>query len=118
MNTLASYDYNKLYKAEDGGNGAGAKMKGKSGEDLYLNVPVGTVIYIDSKPVADLYKENMEVKLLKGGRGGFGNTRFKTSTKQAPNFAIKGDKTKAVSYTHLTLPTILRSCRSRWSPYH
>ena len=97
MNTLASYDYNKLYKAEDGGNGAGAKMKGKSGEDLYLNVPVGTVIYIDSKPVADLYKENMEVKLLKGGRGGFGNTRFKTSTKQAPNFAIKGDKTKEVT---------------------
>lgn len=72
-------------------------MKGKSGEDLYLSVPVGTVIYIDSKPVADLYKENMEVKLLKGGRGGFGNTRFKTSTKQAPNFAIKGDKTKEIT---------------------
>lgn len=97
MNTLASYDYNKLYKAEDGENGAGAKMKGKSGQDLYLNVPVGTVVYIDAKPVADLYKENMEVKLLKGGRGGFGNTRFKTSTKQAPNFAIKGDKTKEVT---------------------
>lgn len=96
INTLAFFDFNKLYKAENGENGAGAKMKGKSGENLVLEVPVGTVVYMMGKPVADLFENKKEVKILKGGRGGFGNTRFKSSTKQAPNFAIKGDKTKEV----------------------
>lgn len=97
INTLSSFDFNKLYKAENGENGASAKMTGKSGEDLIIEVPIGTVVYSEGKPIADLFEENLEVKLLKGGRGGFGNTRFKTSTKQAPNFAVKGDKTKEVT---------------------
>lgn len=96
INTLALFDFNKLYKAENGENGAGAKMHGKSGEDLILEVPVGTVVLKDGKKMADLFEDGKTVKLLKGGRGGFGNTRFKSATKQAPNFAIKGDKTKEV----------------------
>lgn len=97
INTLSVFDFNKLYKAENGENGGTQKMTGKSGEDLVLEVPVGTVVYSEGKPVADLFEDKLEVKLLKGGRGGFGNTRFKTSTKQAPNFAVKGDKTKEIT---------------------
>lgn len=93
INTLSNFDYNKLYKAEDGKNGGTNQKTGARGEDLIIEVPVGTVVYEQGKIVADLKKDGVKVYLLKGGKGGFGNMRFKSSTKQAPNFSVGGEKT-------------------------
>ncbi len=69
-------------------------VSGKSGEDLYIKVPKGTIIkdFETGKIIADLSKDGQEEIILKGGRGGKGNSHFATSTRQAPNFAIDGEK--------------------------
>ena len=93
-NTLIDFRYNKKYKAGNGENGGGNHCNGKYGEDLYVKVPIGTVVK-DAKTgkiIADLsHKEQVE-KILPGGRGGKGNSHFATSTRQAPRFAQSGDK--------------------------
>ena len=93
-NTLIDFRYNKKYKAEDGKNGSGSNCYGKSGEDLYIGVPRGTVVKDaeTGKVIADLSEENQKELILKGGRGGKGNTHFATSTRQAPNFSQEGEK--------------------------
>ena len=93
-NTLIDFRYNKKYKAEDGKNGSGGNCYGKSGEDLYIGVPRGTVVKDaeTGKVIADLSEENQKELILKGGRGGKGNTHFATSTRQAPNFSQEGEK--------------------------
>lgn len=93
-NTLIDFRYNKKYKAQNGENGSGANCYGKKGEDLYINVPIGTIIKDaeTGKVVADLSKEGQVELILKGGRGGKGNSHFATSTRQAPRFAQGGDK--------------------------
>lgn len=93
-NTLIDFRYNKKYKAQNGENGSGANCYGKKGEDLYINVPIGTIIKDaeTGKVVADLSKEGQAQLVLKGGRGGKGNSHFATSTRQAPRFAQGGDK--------------------------
>ena len=93
-NTLIDFRYNKKYKAQNGENGSGANCYGKKGEDLYINVPIGTIIKDaeTGKVVADLSKEGQIELVLKGGRGGKGNSHFATSTRQAPRFAQGGDK--------------------------
>lgn len=93
-NTLIDFRYNKKYKAEDGKNGSGGNCYGKSGEDLYIGVPRGTVVkdVETGKIIADLSEENQKELILKGGRGGKGNTHFATSTRQAPNFSQEGEK--------------------------
>ena len=93
-NTLIDFRYNKKYKAENGQNGSGAKCNGKYGEDIYIGVPIGTVIK-DAKTgkiIADLSKPDQVELVLKGGNGGKGNTHFATSTRQAPRFAQGGEK--------------------------
>ena len=93
-NTLIDFRYNKKYKAENGQNGSGAKCNGKYGEDIYIGVPIGTVIK-DAKTgkiIADLSKPDQVELVLKGGNGGKGNTHFATSTRQAPRFAQDGEK--------------------------
>ena len=93
-NTLINFRYNKKYKAEDGENGRGARCYGKSGKDLYIKVPLGTVVK-DAETgeiIVDLSKENQSELVLKGGRGGRGNSHFATSTRQAPRFAEDGEK--------------------------
>lgn len=93
-NTLIDFRYNKRYKAENGQNGSGAKCNGKYGEDIYIGVPIGTVIK-DAKTgkiIADLSKPDQVELVLKGGNGGKGNTHFATSTRQAPRFAQDGEK--------------------------
>lgn len=94
INTLIDFRYNKKFKAEDGKNGSGGNCYGKSGEDLYIGVPRGTVVKdaITDKVIADLSEENQKVLILEGGRGGKGNSHFATSTRQAPNFAQEGEK--------------------------
>ena len=93
-NTLIDFRYNKKYKAEDGKNGSGGNCYGKSGEDLYIGVPKGTVVKDaqTGKILADLSEEGQKELILEGGRGGKGNSHFATSTRQAPNFAQEGEK--------------------------
>lgn len=93
-NTLIDFRFTKKYKAQNGENGSGANCYGKKGEDLYINVPIGTIIKDaeTGKVVADLSKEGQVELVLKGGRGGKGNSHFATSTRQAPRFAQGGDK--------------------------
>ncbi len=93
-NTLIDFRYNKKFKAEDGKNGSGGNCYGKSGEDLNIGVPRGTVVKDANtgEILADLSNEGQKELILKGGRGGKGNTHFATSTRQAPNFSQDGEK--------------------------
>lgn len=93
VNTLATYRYNKQLRAESGKNGAKVKRHGKRGADLLLKVPVGTVVLAaDGHPIADLSDEGQRAVVAKGGKGGFGNAHFTSSTRQAPRVAEKGEK--------------------------
>lgn len=94
--TLIDFRYNKKYKAENGENGSGNRKFGKSGKDLVIQVPKGTVIkeFETGKVICDLSKDNQKELVLKGGRGGKGNVHFATSTRQVPDFAIDGEKGK------------------------
>lgn len=93
-NTLIDFRYNKKFKAENGKNGEGAHKYGKSGEDLVIKVPIGTIIRDakTNKVLADLSEPAQKELLLAGGRGGKGNSHFATSTRQAPRFAQDGEK--------------------------
>ena len=91
-NTLANFRYQKELKAEDGQAGRGAKMHGRNGKDLVVNVPVGTQITSDKKVLVDLTEPGQVFIVAKGGNGGFGNAHFTSSTRQAPRVAEKGEK--------------------------
>lgn len=93
-NTLIDFRYKKHFKAENGKNGSGNHCYGKKGEDLYIKVPIGTIIKDaeTGKVVADLSKEGQKELILPGGRGGKGNSHFATSTRQAPRFAQDGER--------------------------
>lgn len=93
-NTLVDFRFKKKFKAEDGSNGSGNHCYGKSGEDLYIKVPRGTIIKDaeTGKVVADLSEPNQVELILPGGRGGKGNSHFATATRQAPHFAQDGEK--------------------------
>ena len=93
-NTLIDFRYQKKFKAENGKNGEGANRYGKSGEDLTIKVPLGTVIKdaATGKVLADLSEKGQRKLLLAGGRGGKGNSHFATSTRQAPRFSQEGEK--------------------------
>ena len=93
-NTLIDFRYNKRYKAGNGQNGSGNHCNGKYGEDLYIKVPIGTVIKDaeTNKVIADLSKPGQAELILQGGRGGRGNSHFATPTRQAPRFSEDGDK--------------------------
>ncbi len=92
-NTLIDFRYTKKFKAQNGENGSGSNKYGKSGEDLYIKVPIGTIIKDaeTGKIVADLSQEGQEELVLKGGRGGKGNSHFATATRQVPRFAQAGE---------------------------
>ena len=93
-NTLIDFRYKKKFKAENGKNGEGAHKFGKSGEDLYIRVPIGTIVRDaeTNKVLADLSTPEQKALILSGGRGGKGNSHFATSTRQAPRFAQDGEK--------------------------
>lgn len=92
LRTLMDFKYKKSYIAPSGEDGRGSNMYGKKGEDLVLGVPVGTVIRDEQTGlvIADLKENAEEAMIAKGGRGGRGNTHFKSSIRQAPNFAKAG----------------------------
>lgn len=92
-NTLIDFRYTKKFKAQSGENGSGGHKYGKSGEDLYIKVPIGTIIKDaeTGKVVADLSEEGQVELVLKGGKGGKGNSHFATATRQVPRFAEAGE---------------------------
>lgn len=96
LNTLLDFRYKKIFKAENGEDGSGNNCYGKKGEDLYIGVPLGTIIKDANtgRVVADLSSTNQKELVLKGGRGGKGNVHFATATRQAPRFSQDGEKGK------------------------
>lgn len=100
MHTLMDFRYKRKYTAENGGNGAAALCRGKSGSELLIKVPVGTVVRQGSsgRVVADMHEAGKRHVLLKGGRGGWGNAHFATPTRQAPNFAKPGQKCEVMEF--------------------
>ena len=91
--TLHHFQYKKNFKAPNGAHGQGKQKTGKTGEDLTIEVPPGTLVTcIDSGEILkDLTKPDKTFILAKGGRGGQGNIHFKTSTRRAPRFAQPGE---------------------------
>ncbi len=94
MNHLSDYRHRRKYKAQSGEEGGKRKCTGKSGEDLVLKVPAGTVIKDaeSGRVIADISGSNSRVTVLKGGRGGLGNHHFATSRMQAPRYAQPGQE--------------------------
>jgi GTP-binding protein len=95
INTLLDFRYIQDFKAQRGENGQGSQKHGSSGEDLIINVPVGTQIFADKteeEPIMDFTKVGEVVVVAKGGNGGFGNDYFKSSVNQAPRYANPGQK--------------------------
>lgn len=92
MTTLLDFTYHKKYKAEKGTDGGTSKCFGKRGDDLYIKVPMGTVVrdFETSKIMADLSHPNDTYRVCRGGKGGKGNVHFTTPTRQAPAFAEPG----------------------------
>ncbi len=95
-NTLIDFRYTKKFKAENGQNGSGGHKFGKSGEDCYVKVPPGTIVRDaqSNKVIVDMSEPGQKELILRGGRGGKGNSHFATSTRQAPRFAVDGEKGK------------------------
>ncbi len=92
MTTLLDFTYKRKYKAERGTNGAGSKCYGKAGEDMIIKVPMGTVVrdWESNKIMADLSHPADKFVVARGGKGGKGNVKFCTPTRQAPDFAEPG----------------------------
>lgn len=96
INTLVKFRGKKVYKAEDGENGMGRQKHGRFGQDLYIRVPVGTIVRDEhtGEVLADLTQNLQEQRLLNGGRGGLGNMNFKSATNQAPRYSKPGEESK------------------------
>lgn len=93
LRTLQDFRYKRKYKAESGENGGSSNCSGRSGEDLIVKVPVGTIIKdeLTGRIIADLVIPGKHVVIAKGGKGGAGNQHFATPTRQIPNFAKSGE---------------------------
>ena len=92
LNTLIDFRYQQHFKAERGKDGSGKNKTGKGGETLYLKVPIGTQVFEEDNKtlIFDFKEKNEEFVVAIGGKGGFGNTRFKSSTNRAPKKFTKG----------------------------
>ena len=92
LNTLIDYRYQQHFKAEKGRDGSGKNKTGKGGENLYLKVPIGTQVFEEDNKtlIYDFKNQKEEFLVASGGKGGFGNTRFKSSTNRAPKKFTKG----------------------------
>ena len=94
LNTLIDFRYQQHFKAKRGSDGKGKNQTGRGGENLYLKVPVGTQVFEEDNKtlIFDFKEEAEEFVVAVGGKGGFGNTRFKSSTNRAPKKFTKGTK--------------------------
>jgi len=92
LNTLIDYRYQQHHKAECGGDGAGKNRTGRGGDNLILKVPIGTQVFEEDNKtlIYDFKNEKEEFVAANGGKGGLGNTRFKSSTNRAPRKFTKG----------------------------
>lgn len=100
QNTLAQFRYQKELKAENGEPGGKSRKHGRAGKDLLVAVPVGTVaVNQNGEQLADLTEDGQQEIIAVGGRGGFGNAHFTSSTRQAPKFAEKGEDGEDVTLT-------------------
>ncbi len=92
INTLADFRFTRSFKAKTGSNGGGSNCTGRSGEDLYIDVPVGTEVYDDNTDecIGDLTVEGQTLLVANGGFHGLGNQRFKSSTNRAPRKTTNG----------------------------
>ena len=93
MTTLMDFQYQSIFKAENGENGRPKSQHGRGGKDLYIKVPLGTVVKDpeNDKIIAELTEPEQTVLVAKGGRGGRGNSRFATAQKRAPQFCEPGE---------------------------
>ena len=91
VNTLLDFRFKPELKAKPGLNGAKQNKRGRSGEDLVVRVPMGTIIKRDGRVIADLVDDEQRQVIAQGGDGGFGNAHFKSSTRQAPKIAELGE---------------------------
>ncbi|MBR2997391.1 GTPase ObgE [Candidatus Saccharibacteria bacterium] len=94
-NTLLDFRYNPILRAENGRNGAGQRAAGRSGRDLIVKVPIGTIVYREGNLLADLTEDGQQAVIAHGGDGGFGNAHFKSSTRQTPRIAEVGEPGEA-----------------------
>lgn len=96
LDSLVDFRFTKHFRAENGLNGGSAKCTGKSGAHTYIKVPLGTVLIDDEtkRIIADFTEDGQQKVVLKGGLGGKGNARFKTSRRQAPAFSQTGQLTE------------------------
>lgn len=96
IRTLMDFRYKRKYLGQNGENGRSKKQFGKAGEDIIVKVPVGTIVKDEAtgKVIVDLKEKDQEFIIAKGGRGGRGNAKFATATRQAPGFAEPGTKGK------------------------
>ena len=99
LNTLIDFRFAQHFKSENGDKGGSNNKTGHGGKDLYLRVPLGTQVYAEDKKtlIYDFTKENEEFILARGGKGGVGNTKFKSSTNRAPRKFTKGKSGEEIS---------------------
>jgi GTP-binding protein len=91
LNTLVDFRFKPELKAELGANGSKANRRGKTGNDLIVKVPMGTIVRRNAEVIADLTENGQRVVIAKGGDGGFGNAHFKSSVRQTPRMAELGE---------------------------
>ena len=91
LNTLVDFRFKPELKAKPGQSGAKRNMRGRSGEDLIVKVPMGTVVKQEGAIIADLTEDEQEAVIARGGDGGFGNAHFKSSVRQTPKIAELGE---------------------------
>ncbi|MFZ3010186.1 MAG: GTPase ObgE [Candidatus Microsaccharimonas sp.] len=91
LNTLVDFRYKPELKGEPAQAGSKRDRHGRSGEPAYIKVPVGTIVKRDGRVIADLTEDGQEVIIARGGDGGFGNAHFKSSVRQTPRIAEKGE---------------------------
>lgn len=92
VNTLVDFRFKPELKAKHGQNGSKQNMRGRSGEDFIVKVPMGTVVRKGGEVIADLVENGQRVVIAKGGDGGFGNAHFKSSVRQTPRMAELGER--------------------------
>ncbi|WP_395091036.1 GTPase ObgE [Vaginella massiliensis] len=89
--TLLEYKFKRHFKAERGGNGGKSRSTGKDGDDIYLEVPIGTIAKDEEgNVIGEIVEDLQEIILMKGGKGGLGNWHFKSATRQTPRYAQPG----------------------------
>lgn len=107
LNTLIHFRGKKNYTASEGSDGEGGQRAGRTGEDLILKVPIGTIVRNKEtgEVLCDLKKQDEKFLIAEGGRGGLGNSYFKTATNQTPRFAMEGKEGQVLDL-HLELKLI------------